>query len=272
MDAPSNIFNKKILEEIKRKSNKNKYKETCGFIYLRDNRQYIYESVNISSDPKNFFAANPGDLELCSKLGKVIACFHSHTRNMTFTHEDIENSFSTKLNYLLYVIPQDKFYYFDQEKYSYMQKYMNKRFDIGNFDCYDLFRSFYKDELNIEFPSKIECIKKMDIKDSIENPYLLIPDDKNLSWLKESNFYILTRKEMKNIKEYDVLILDGGNPSGGRCRYGKPTHFGIYLPNKMFLHHNYDHPKYGNRSIYECYRKAHERYMLYVIRHKTFMS
>lgn len=273
MDFSFNIFNQNILEEIRTKANKDKHKEVCGFIYIRNNKQYVYESVNISSDPKNFFAANIGDLELCSKMGQVIACFHSHVRNMTFTHEDIENSFSAKLNYLLYVIPENKFYYFDQDKHSYMKKYMNKKFDIGNFDCCDLLENFYKDELNIKFSlSKKEFIEKTQIIDSIENPYLLVPDDKNINWLNENNFYILTRDEMKKIRHYDVLILDGGDPSGGRRRYGKPTHFGIYLPNKMLLHHNYDHPKYGNRSIYECYRKAHQRYVLYIIRHKNFMS
>ena len=272
MDVSFDIFHSNILNEIKNLAQKNKFKEICGFIYLKNGKQYIYKSENISTDPKNFFTANLGDLELCTQIGKVIACFHSHTRNMTFTHEDIENSFSLKLNYLLYVIPEDKFYFFDQEKHAYMKEYMNKKFNIEQLDCYDLLTSFYKNQLNIELTSKDYEIKNMQIKDSIKNPYTLIPDEKNLEWLKRNNFYILTREEMKKLKEYDILIIDGGDPNGGRRRYGKPTHFGIYLPNKMLLHHNYDHPKYGNRSIYECYRKAHQRYVLYVIRHKSFIT
>ena len=107
------IFDSKILEELKEYSRSKPKEEICGFIYLKNGKQKIYKCKNIASQKNQYFIINPEDFEMCSYKGEILCSFHSHIDGDGFSDEDIIESKKNELPYLLYNFKKDKLYYFD---------------------------------------------------------------------------------------------------------------------------------------------------------------
>ena len=118
-----NTIDQITLNKIKEYCLINKNQESCGFIYQNNNILNIYKCKNIASDSKKYFLINDEDYEKCSFKGTIMYCFHSHINDKGFSAEDISNSLSNEMSYLMYNIKQDEFYLFDYNKYSYYKKY-----------------------------------------------------------------------------------------------------------------------------------------------------
>jgi proteasome lid subunit RPN8/RPN11 len=246
-------FEQKILEKIKEYCLENQHQESCGFIYNQENKNKIFKCKNISHDPKKFFLINPEDYEKCSYKGKIECCFHSHIRKGSFSNEDIINSFENNMSNLLYDIKENKFYYFDINNNKFIKKYLGLEFEYGIKDCWSLVLDFYKNELSIDIQ---DPAPDRPIKNKIpENPINILD---YLDWFKSINFEVI--KSFNDIKIFDILVFDGQGE-------GIPTHFGIFLPNNMILHHIY-----LKKSIIESMRKSHFKFLKFIFRHKKCLD
>lgn len=107
------IFDSKIIQELKEYSKSKPMEEVCGFVYLKNKKQKLYKCTNIASQKSEYFIINPEDFEMCSYKGEILCSFHSHIKGSGFSDEDIIESKKNELPYLLYDIEKDDMYYFD---------------------------------------------------------------------------------------------------------------------------------------------------------------
>lgn len=249
-------IDQEILNKIKIYCIENKHEESCGFIYKTEsNILKIYKCKNIASDSKKYFLINDEDYERCCFKGDIICCFHSHLKNFTFSYEDIKESFKNQIPYLLYNLKEDNFYYFDPDKYKRYEKYLDLDFEFGKNDCFSLCLDFYKNELGIELYDPTPDRNKI-----YKPPHNNVICDRLIfkKWLDDSNLTPLDIKDQSEFKLYDLLIFDGW----GR---DEPTHFAIYLENKMILHHTFN-----GKSKMEAMRTAYKKYYKFLLRHKKY--
>jgi len=247
-----NISNE-ILDEIKCFFLKNKNEENCGLLVQKDQKYQFIKCINTSKDKKNNFSISPVDYIKAKSIGNIIYCCHSHLKNGSFSNQDITNSFNNKINYLLYNLKEDKFYYFDIIKYDKYKKYLNLEFELGKNDCGNLIYNFYKNELNIEVPTKPIFNTKCYIE--LKNNNLHIWDkkiyNKNCDLFDCINF-----KSFENLKEYDILLFNDKNKI--------PVHGAIYLGQNLILHQMYENP-----SRIESLKKGHIKYIFCIFRYKN---
>ena len=86
------IFDSKILQELKEYSKSKPMEEVCGFVYLKNKKQKLYKCTNIASQKSEYFIINPEDFEMCSYKGEILCSFHSHIKGSGFSDEDIKES------------------------------------------------------------------------------------------------------------------------------------------------------------------------------------
>jgi proteasome lid subunit RPN8/RPN11 len=245
----NSIFDNNILSESKQYALENPRDEICGLIYHHNNKQKFLKCKNIASKTNKNFIINPQDFEMCSYKGKILACYHSHPIDRSFSHEDIEQSFLNDIPYLLYNIPKDKFYFFDPIKYHYLEKYLNIPFVYGKSDCWNLVSDYFQNELSIS------------LRDPAPDRYLY-PDEvidvsRHIEFFAKSGLKLLP--DLKSIKTNDLLVFDGFGTDIA-------THFAIYLENDLILHNIY-----LKKTKIQSYRKWHRKYLKYILRHENFI-
>jgi len=105
---------KQILKSIKRKC-VGSLIECCGYTILKKNKEIkVMPCKNVSIDPLGRFEISPYDTIEAFEEGDIIACYHSHTTdNDNFSQEDLRNSKSLKIPFILYCEKTDTFKFFD---------------------------------------------------------------------------------------------------------------------------------------------------------------
>jgi len=243
-----------ILNEIKSLFLENKNEESCGLLIKKNQEYKFIRCNNTSEDKKNNFSISPIDYIKAKSFGDIAYCCHSHLKNGSFSNQDVTNSFNNKINYLLYNIKEDKFYFFDIEKYEKYRKYLNLDFKLGKNDCSNLIYNFYKNELNIEAP--IKPIFNTESYIELKNNNLHIWDKK----IYNKNYQLFDSIDFKsfdNLNEYDILVFNDKNKN--------PTHGAIYLGQNLILHQMYECP-----SRIESLKKGHTKYIFGIFRHKNY--
>ena len=86
-------------QQAKAHAIKNKTEEVCGLIVSKNNNLLYIGARNISENKNTNFAVDPNSYIYAASLGKIIACFHSHIKNTSFSWSDINNSFKLNLPY-----------------------------------------------------------------------------------------------------------------------------------------------------------------------------
>jgi len=232
------IFDNSILEEIKIYSNRNPKEEVCGLIYEKDKKQKIFKCSNISSNKETNFIINPEDLHFCSFRGEILAAFHSHLKNFSFSSEDIEESFKNEISYLLYLKSSDTFHFFNPEKNLYLKKYLLKSPQIHiHSKSEDLIKLFFKNEFSIDLEISLKT------RD-------LVYDKKN--------FYLIQKEE--KMEYYDIFILGG-------FENDQSKHLAIYLKNNLILH-----SIYSENNIIEGLSDWHLKHLEYILRCKKYID
>lgn len=243
-----------ILNEIKNFFLKRNEEESCGLIVCSNGVNKFIPCQNSAQDKKNNFLINPLDYINAKSQGNIIYCCHSHFKRGSFSNEDITNSFKNKINYLLYNIKQDKFYFFNIEKYSKYRKYINLKFELGKNDCGNLIYNFYKEELKIEAP--IKPIFSVNSYEELKKSNLHIWD-KKIYYRNLELFYILENKEFENLQEYDIMIFNDKN--------NIPIHGAMYIGQDLILHQMYESP-----SRIESLKKGYLKYVSDIFRYKNY--
>lgn len=241
--------------QAKRHSIQNINEESCGLVFQKDDILYYLGAKNIAENRKNNFAIDPYAYLHAATTGKVIACFHSHIKNTSFSWSDINNSFKLNLPYYLYNIKQDSMSYFSPSECKNYKKYLYLKFDYGKNDCFSLIRNFYKNELDIEMsdPAQDRATKYIPPENC-----LVWSREKYKEWANENSLVDMDANNISQLKKYDILVFDGFNK-------GEPSHGMIYIGNELVLHH-----PFNDISKIESIRKAHFKFLKFIIRHEKF--
>lgn len=105
-------------------------------------------------------------------------------------------------------------------------RYLGRKFEQGNTDCYDLIRDFYYTEFGIELTNYARP------KDWwLEDQFDLYIDN----YEKEGFEHI---KDLKDIKKFDIILIAIPDPRS-KLKKTKTNHAGIYLGDNKILHHRY---------------------------------
>ena len=242
-------------EQAKKHAVKNKTEEVCGLVVSKDNHLMYIGARNISENKRNNFAVDPNSYMYATSVGKIIGCFHSHIKNISFSWSDINNSFKLNLPYYLYNLKQDKISYFSPTECKEYKKYLYLKFNYGKDDCFSLIRNFYKNELNIEIsdPEQDRATKYMPPENC-----LIWNRQKYKQWGDENDLRDIDVDNISQLKKYDILVFNGFNK-------GEPSHGMLYIGNELVLHH-----PFNDISKIESIRKAHFKFLKFVIRHEKF--
>lgn len=250
------------LKKAKEHALSKRTEEICGLIIENEKKDLIYyKCKNISSKKNNNFAIDPLDYLKAKNHGKIKFCFHSHIKDSSFSYKDIQNAFKHNIAYILYNIKQDRFYFFDPNENKKYQKYLNLPYENGVQDCHILLKNFYFNELGLDIhikntPERVG-VKYEDLKRNHEHVWSL---EKYKDEYIRNGFDIFFPKNIEDLKIFDVLVFSG-------FEKGIPTHGALFLENEMILHQ-----RYNFISTLESLRKAHFRYIIYGLRHKTFLK
>lgn len=242
-------FNLQLKEKIKSESIKKYPQEICGFIYL-DKTSYkfdIYPCRNVANNKNNNFLISPQEYLSCSSLGKITACYHSHSNeNLDFSEMDKENSNKYNIHYILYNVKYDEFKFYSPN--SEKNPYIGRPFMLGQSDCFTLMQEYAIKEENIiiNFP-KINSYPRSlkDIKDLYENNFI------------EQGFVRLDKDTP--LKQSDGLMMLFPNVSETY-----PTHAAVYLGDGLILHQPYN--SFSCVNLYDSFYKKHTNY---VLRHRS---
>jgi len=248
----------KFLIDAKKHALANIYQEICGLIINVDDNLEYFACKNAALKKINNFSIDPIDYLKAEAKGKIVGCFHSHIKDASFSFRDIINSFAHNITYYLYNLKKDKFYIFDPEQNQKYFKYLNLQYENGVQDCHILLKNFYFNELNLNIDIKNtperKGIRYEDLKENKEHMWSL---DKYQDEYIRNGFEIFFPKKIEDLKVFDVLVLAG-------FEKGIPTHGALFLENDMILHQ-----RYNFISTLESFRKAHFKYIVYCLRHKS---
>lgn len=249
------MYDQRLIDEIKQIFLNRRDEESCGLIVFSDNSFRFIPCKNIAKDKINNFIIDPKDYLQASKIGTIDSCVHSHVKDSSFSIEDINNSFNNNLNYLLYNIKRDKFYFFDINKYKLYKDYVNLDFKLGKNDCANLIYHFYKNHLNIEVPIR-PITENLSSYKELKQKNLHVWDGP----LYKENiemFHIFKPKNFEDLKPFDIIVFND-------IKEKVPAHGAIYIDNELMLHQMHDSP-----SRIERMRKGHFKFINYAARYKT---
>lgn len=231
-------MNKEVLKKIKEYCLKNSNIEMCGIVVLLNNELKVIGITNSHQNPVNNFKLNEIEYALAEDLSDEVICiFHSHINKKGPSFFDKFNCNIHKIDYTIYDIFNDKFYFLKPKDIDYI----NKKFEIGMSDCYSLVRDYYREEFGIK----------------LRNYY------RDRSWfIGEKNlfdelFLECGFKKVDSLKPNDCILFKIKNK-----KYS--DHIGIYIDNNTFLHH----PIKGNSEIKKL--DDYKDKINYFIRHESF--
>ena len=260
-----------IESEIREHANSDFKNECCGFVVFstKDKANVIFPCQNQSRRKGEHFLICPKDYIRASRLGEIMAVYHSHPKQIVgeFSEFDKIQSEVHELPSILYNIKEDKF--FEYEPDGYKSPYVGRAFQIGSQDCFTLLCDYYKNELGISFNNfKRDELWSNDLTGFLKEKTReveLSPRStfvENLSILMEKERLIEIRRGQPNSEEmmnYDIILLK-------YFELDKPSHCGIYIGGNKILHQ----PARAYSRIQE-YNKSLSRRTYSVLRHESLM-
>lgn len=234
------ILEDSIKKQIKLHYEKDYPKECCGLIVCKRGAMTCVPTKNDSSE-QDFFRVNPKDYLKASNLGEIVAVYHSHTNgNQNFSEFDKFNSINHNITYVMYCPENNSLLQFSPSCGEF-NRYIGRKFNIGNTDCYSLVRDFYEAELGVSLG---HYYRDQDWKSYLEELF-----DKHF---ENEGFF-----EVSSLNKYDCVLFNSGGD--------KPcSHIALYLGNGLILHQ----PARSYSRI-ESLTGRHLKLIKKVIRHKN---
>lgn len=236
-----------LKRDIKKICLRNPHIEVCGVIC--DNR--AIEIKNIHHNPTKQFKLCPKEQVAATIMnGDIEYVFHSHINSKGPSFNDKYACNLHNINIITYDIYNDNFYVNHPQGHS---SYLNKNFEIGKNDCYELVRNYYQTELGIKLGHYIRFENWFEL-----DPFLF---DKNF---EKQGFTVVHNgaiDENTKLEENDCILFSMIQEQEG-C-----NHIGIYMGNNQMLHH----PRNKPSRIQEL-TDSYKRYCKYIIRHEKVTS
>ena len=232
-----------LTEEIKNyiieHSLENSGEEACGLI-ISNNRSHelrAFKCQNVSSRPENHFEISARSYVRASRVGKIIAMYHSHVSGVEgFSELDMSVSENHNIKSILYNIEDGSFDSYEPSNYK--SNIWTKKPDPSQFTCFKAVIDFYEEVLSLDISSNTKEAQNLrngrTLRKNVE-----ILDEKEF-YKKEGFFPVydgpINSESRKLLKKYDVIALK---------YFDITAHLLIYLGNEKVFHH----PRYGYPRI-----------------------
>jgi proteasome lid subunit RPN8/RPN11 len=215
--------------------------EVCGLIA---GGQY-FACDNKCLEPDKFFAIAAEDYASAEKAGPIEAEYHSHIgRNNKFSPEDVKACKAMGVPWIIFCLGTSEWLYADP---TCNAPYVGRPWVYGIYDCYSLFRDFYKREFGIEL-------------DDYER-------GEEFEWASPE-----WRMFEKNVKSQGFVEVEAASQKGDmllmQLQSSFPNHTGVLVkPSRnIFYHHLLD--LFSEETVYVGYWAIHTNK---VLRHKELM-
>jgi len=231
------MITKELKAKIKEHAKSEAPKECCGFI-LENGKIYRAQNTSMSD---NKFSINAADYITAKSLSAIKAVYHSHPNGgATFSEFDKFNSINHGVIYVLYSMKDNSFSQFDPALTTF-NKYIGRKFEIGETDCFALIKDFYEFELNIKLN---EHHRDEGYEDHLGELFNVDFEAEGFSPVDEP-------------RKYDCILF--------REKKGRSSnHIALYLGDGLMLHQ----PR-NSYSRIESYLNAHRRHTNHFIRYKN---
>lgn len=126
--------------------------EVCGFIYQTDGGVHAYPCPNVTKDEEGTartFEISPDAYTEAARLGRICAIYHSHSRGGAhgFSEEDLGLAQEMCLPLHLYVVDTGEWLSYTPP--TYVVPLTGQSFAWGEADCYELVRTYYRQERGV---------------------------------------------------------------------------------------------------------------------------
>jgi len=207
------MFNKNIVEDIKKHAEKIYPEESCGLVV---NNEYV-STKNIHEDPKNHFRIDIKEYSQFLQNSSLQAIVHSHTNGRDFpSKNDMIGQMRMAIPWGIVLATihgiHDPFWFGDQVP---VPNLLGREFRHGVTDCYALVRDWYKENKNIILPNLARDWEWWNTKENIL-----------INHFKEFGFVEISKSE-----------LEWGDCVMGKIGSNVTNHCGVYLGNNELLHH-----------------------------------
>lgn len=220
----ANIEQDTLTAFVKEKGIANYPNEACGLVYAdeKDKPHYV-ECKNISDEPQHNFLIDPNEYIEVEKLGKVVACWHTHCEVGAVASEpDKQGCKNTQVPWFIGAVFKDgSEYRFEgltlvEVDDDYEAPLVGRVYSFGTFDCFSLMRDYYKRELSIELPDLPR----------VERVWETEPNYMATRAVKDFGFVRLSDEE--ELRRGDLCFIETGKKGA--------DHIGIYLGDDKILH------------------------------------
>mgnify|MGYP000555970737 CR=1 FL=1 len=250
------IENKKVTDKIKDLCN-DSINENCGLILLSGKKILVEACRNVAKDPFNYFLISNKEISEKSKLGKIIAYYHSHLIGSEPSADDIFVLNKLNLPCIIYDLNSKSFNQINPNP-DLRLDLIGRPFLPGYLDCSELVRDYYLERKNIILPKLDHPIKYMSWEQILEDwDNLQEMNDENYNFLE--NYFIsngFEETDGKPLKDGDIILCKAKEIKA-------PVHCMIYVYKDQVLHHPSQ-----RRSILETYSNFYKRLSVKFIRHK----
>lgn len=249
-----------ISQVIKRYAISRLPEEACGYILRSNGDLFFYSCSNVNENPRFNFTISAASTAKASKLGEIVALFHSHTEANypSFSNQDLKTCNKGSIPWVLLKLPESEYKWLQP---SSSLPLLEREWVWGEQDCYGLIRDVYAQigiTLN-DYPRgelEIEKDGRRDYAWNLDPSWNLYIDN-----FKKEGFRWLSPEEP--IQKYDLILFNYEAP------FGVANHAGIFMEpeTNIFYHH-----LLGRLSERTIYGQGWRNLTIGVIRHKDLES
>lgn len=199
-------------------------REACGFVYAdKKGKPHCIECKNVSDQPEDFFLIDPKDFVETEKLGKIVACWHTHVDiPPTASDADRQGCKNTQIPWLIGSVykTENGFRFEGLERVEVDNEFevplRGRPYVFGVFDCFSLMRDYYHRELKIDLP------------DLPRTERIWESEDDYMAKQAVSHFGLVRIPDDAELQRGDLCFIQTGLDGA--------DHIGIYLGNDQILH------------------------------------
>ncbi len=233
------MLNLQLMSEIKKHALVDKPNEACGLILKNNNNYSYFPCRNIAYVKTGMAILDPLDYIRANSEGEIIAHAHSQPEDGP-SLVDSYNAYNHNIYSIIYTWENNKFYIIEPR----LMDYLDKDFKIGKYDCLELVKNYYKQELGIEINHYNRAENWFE-----SNPKIIYENFGKEGFREIDN--------LKNVKKHDILLF--GNEKT------RIYHVGIYLDNDLIIHH----PR-NSKSCIEYLNHHYKKDIILITRHKNY--
>ena len=197
-------------------------RECCGIIV---NNVKVMRCRNVAPKPMDHFSLNPLDYMKASREGDINAIYHSHLDEEKFSPNDIINSQTHEINYILYNIKNNAFSEFDPSIKK--TSIHSTSFKTGISDCMTLVINYYKENFDIDL-SDLNFLRMKE--DWSERDPLLIQKIIELNRANHSDLFEEVDFLETTLQKHDIISLEYIKGKGA-------CHTAVYVGSGNIFHH-----------------------------------